>query len=57
MKAPINTPEEGDTVKLRGRPAVGVLLQVDNRLWSWVKWNDGTPAPRICHLYELEKAA
>ena len=67
---PMNLPTVGDTVRLRGRGAVGVLRQVITRNnWSFVKWEPdkmrgpmylatpGHPArfgPVICHLFELE---
>lgn len=58
-KQPPNTPRVGDRVKLRGKAATGVLNFVNVNLWSTVKWDEGVDlglgAPRIVHLFELEK--
>lgn len=62
-KSPPNLPVEGDRVKLRGREAVGRLVQVStidippiHSQWANVKWDSGCKGPSVCHLYELEKA-
>lgn len=56
MKAPKNLPQVGDTVRLKGRGLTGVLVRVNDRLWSFVSWDDTQlPGPKIVHLYELEK--
>lgn len=53
-KAPINTPERGDRVRLRGKAATGELLTIEpERLWAHVKWDES--GPKYVHLHELEK--
>lgn len=54
-KAPPNIPQPGDRVRLRGRPPKGYLRHVDERQWSWVWWDVENSAPKITHLYELER--
>lgn len=53
-RAPINTPDVGDRVKLRGREFAGKLAHVSGNKWSEVHWDDA-PGPKICHLHELER--
>ena len=55
MKKPPNTPEKGDRFSLRGRTASGRLRDVNERLWAAVDWDAGVEAPKLCHLYELQK--
>lgn len=54
-KPPTNTPTIGDNVRLRGRPAWGVLKSVDVRLWAQVDWAEGAAGPKFVHLHELVK--
>lgn len=56
-KEPPDLPEVNDRVKLRGRDAVGILRQINARNWARIEWDVPGSAPRICHLYELEKEA
>ncbi len=48
-------PERGDKVRLRGRAPCCVLRKYDpESQWATVEW-DGTPGPKVCHRFELEK--
>ena len=56
MKRPPPEPLKiGERVRLRGRPPVGVLLWVGDRLWSRVEWDGAVSGPRIVHLLELDR--
>lgn len=57
MKRPKNLPQVGDEVRWRGRDQYGILKQhnADND-WCMVEW-DSTDAPKIVHLFELERAS
>lgn len=56
-KAPPNLPSRKDRVFKRGdRTRTGVLVKMDDETqWATVEWGDGN-GPRMCHLFELEKA-
>jgi hypothetical protein len=63
-KAPKNIPDKiGDVVTLRGKGGRGIVLQITERNWVEVRWDQKAieyfgemiAQPRICHLYELEK--
>lgn len=56
-KPPPNLPARKDRVHQRGRrDRLGTLEKMDDEtLWTTVSWDDGK-GPRMCHLYELEKA-
>jgi len=54
-KAPPNTPERGDRVRLRGKDfGEGVLKKFDPETnWSTVEWDED--GPKVCHRFELER--
>ena len=55
-KAPPNTPEPvaGARVTLCANSArSGTLTMASDRMWCFVKWDDGKLTPKIVHLYEL----
>jgi hypothetical protein len=52
---PPNVTAEGAHVRLRGRPAWGVLKKVDTHLWAMVDWAEGASGPKLVHLHELVK--
>lgn len=55
-RAPPNTPERGDLVKLRGRVGYkGILVKYDPETnWATVSWDFGH-GPKMCHRFELER--
>ena len=54
-KAPPNLPAEGDKVRRRDRQVEGRLTYVNTQNnWCRVTWETAV-APRVCHLYDLEK--
>jgi hypothetical protein len=56
-RPPLNTPDVGDRVRLRGRKSRGLLNRVDADKWSFVWWDADAQGPKICHLFELERIA
>jgi hypothetical protein len=57
-KPPRDIPTQiGARVMLRANAArTGVLTELSSMLWCRVKWDDGVPAPKIVHQYELRTA-
>lgn len=55
-KPPPNLPEGkvGERVRSRINSArTGTITECSTVMWANVNWDDGHPAPKICHLYEL----
>lgn len=58
-KPPPNTPAGviGERVTLRANKLrSGTIRAMTQRLWLYVDWDDGHPAPKIVHQYELMNA-
>lgn len=56
MREPKPLLVRGDIVRLRGRTAVGILREVNERGWASVDWNPDAKGAAIVHIRELELA-
>jgi hypothetical protein len=54
-KSPSDLPAVGDIVRLKGRGGRGIIVHITRKNWVEMDWDAGSPHPKICHLFELEK--